>query len=95
MAFSILSLSFLLFALLPFSLRFPAFKRLDGPASSLLYYSYSHGAGLGKKVLPLPRSVSSNRYQGVPLLKLYRGKAEMVQKKSAYHGQTLLSKASA
>ena len=36
--------------LLPFSLCFPAIKRLDGPATSLLYSSHSHGAGLGKVV---------------------------------------------
>uniref|UniRef100_A0A803NCT8 ATP synthase subunit alpha, mitochondrial n=1 Tax=Chenopodium quinoa TaxID=63459 RepID=A0A803NCT8_CHEQI len=52
-----------------------AFKRLDGPASSLLYSSYSHGAGLaglGNKALPLYSAVSSNSYQGEVRIRFVR-----------------------
>jgi len=67
--FEMLYLYFLLFLLLPVSLCFPAIKRLDGPPSSVLYSSYSHGAGLaglGNKVIPISGSISSNRYQVMP-----------------------------
>uniref|UniRef100_A0A803N903 ATP synthase subunit alpha, mitochondrial n=1 Tax=Chenopodium quinoa TaxID=63459 RepID=A0A803N903_CHEQI len=52
-----------------------SFKRLDGPASSLLYSSYSHGAGLaglGNKALPLYSAVSSNSYQGEVRIRFVR-----------------------
>ena len=58
---------FLLFSSLDFLFRFvfrPSTRDLD--FSSLLYSSYSHGAGLGNKALPLSSAASSNSYQGAP-----------------------------